>query len=40
MPESPIDHEHFIRLTIAAAERAQAKGNHPFGALLVKDGKS
>lgn len=32
-------HHRFIRQSIALARRAMEKGNHPFGALLVKDGK-
>lgn len=36
----PLDaHEGFIRETIALAGRARADGNHPFGALLVLDGR-
>lgn len=31
-------HEQFIRHSIALAQQARDKGNHPFGALLVKDG--
>jgi len=31
---------HYLRLAIAIAERSKAKGNHPFGAVLVDgDGK-
>ena len=33
------DHETFIRQAIALSESAVAHGNHPFGAVLVKDGK-
>ncbi len=29
----------FIRAAVTLAESAKAKGNHPFGALLVKDGQ-
>jgi tRNA(Arg) A34 adenosine deaminase TadA len=32
------EHEQFIREAIAASESAVAHGNHPFGAVLVKDG--
>lgn len=32
-------HEEFIRHSIALAQQARDKGNHPFGALLVKDGE-
>ena len=32
------DTEPFMRQAIALAEQAVAHGNHPFGALLVKDG--
>ena len=34
-----IRHEEFIRRTIELAAAARAKGNHPFGALLVLDGR-
>jgi len=30
--------EQFIRQTITLAQRARAAGDHPFGALLVRDG--
>ena len=30
-------HEDFIRHSIALAQQARDRGNHPFGALLVKD---
>ncbi|MFN2233797.1 MAG: nucleoside deaminase [Anaerolineales bacterium] len=33
------DHEAFIKKTYQLAQSAQAKGNHPFGALLTVDGK-
>jgi tRNA(Arg) A34 adenosine deaminase TadA len=33
------NHEGFIRQTIALAGEARAQGNHPFGALLVVDGR-
>ena len=33
------EHEAFILKTYQLAQSAQAKGNHPFGALLVVDGK-
>jgi len=32
-------HETFIRKSIELAQSAVEKGNHPFGALLVKDGE-
>jgi tRNA(Arg) A34 adenosine deaminase TadA len=32
-------HYPFVREALALAEAAVAKGNHPFGALLVKDGE-
>lgn len=32
------EHDVFIRMSQALAEEAAANGNHPFGALLVKDG--
>lgn len=32
-------HEQFIRNSIELAQQARKKGNHPFGALLVKDGE-
>ena len=32
------EHDPFIRLSHKLAESAAANGNHPFGALLVKDG--
>lgn len=32
-------HETFIRKSIELAQNAVEKGNHPFGALLVKDGE-
>ncbi len=34
-----IKHEEYIKRTYQLANSAQAKGNHPFGALLVIDGK-
>ena len=33
------DHEVYIRRTIALAAAAREKGNHPFGALLVRNGE-
>mgnify|MGYP001815363138 CR=1 FL=1 len=35
----PIVHEHFIRESFTLARQASRNGNHPFGALLVKDGE-
>lgn len=32
-------HEHYIRACFQLAEQAVAKGNHPFGALLVYNGE-
>ncbi len=32
-------HEKFIRVCLQLAEQAKHKGNHPFGAILVKDGE-
>ena len=32
------EHDRFIREAIAASEAAVEHGNHPFGAVLVKDG--
>ena len=32
-------HEEFIRRSIELAEAARGKGNHPFGALLVLEGR-
>ena len=32
-------HEKFVRESIRLAEQAKQNGNHPFGALLVKDDK-
>lgn len=32
-------HEQFLRQAIALAKQARSEGNHPFGALLVLDGK-
>lgn len=32
-------HEQFLRQAIALANQARSEGNHPFGALLVLDGK-
>jgi len=32
-------HEQFLRQAIALAREARSEGNHPFGALLVLDGK-
>ncbi len=32
------NHEEFIRQSYAVAEQAEKNGNHPFGALLVKEG--
>ncbi len=32
-------HEYFIRKCFSLAQRAASSGNHPFGALLVKDGE-
>ena len=32
-------HEQFLRQAIALASQARSEGNHPFGALLVLDGK-
>jgi len=34
-----LDHERFIQMALELAQRAVAHGNHPFGALLVKDEK-
>ena len=34
-----IDHDRFISRAIALANHAMEKGNHPFGALLVHEGK-
>jgi len=31
----PLDHETFLRRSFAVAQRARARGNHPFGAILV-----
>jgi tRNA(Arg) A34 adenosine deaminase TadA len=31
----PLDHESFLRRSFEVAKRAQAHGNHPFGAILV-----
>ena len=31
----PLDHENLLRRAFDAARRAQARGNHPFGAILV-----
>lgn len=31
----PIDHDTFLRRAFAVARRARARGNHPFGAILV-----
>jgi tRNA(Arg) A34 adenosine deaminase TadA len=31
----PLDHEKFLRRSLAVAQRAQSHGNHPFGAILV-----
>ena len=31
----PLDHENLLRRAFEVARRAQARGNHPFGALLV-----
>ncbi len=33
LPE--LDHERFLRLTFALAERSREEGNHPFAAILV-----
>lgn len=33
------EHEVFIRRCIELSQQAATKGNHPFGALLVKDGE-
>lgn len=33
------EHDRFIREAIAASEAAVEHGNHPFGAVLVKDGE-
>jgi tRNA(Arg) A34 adenosine deaminase TadA len=33
------DHETYLRASIRLSEQARQKGNHPFGALLVKDGQ-
>ena len=35
----PDEHERFLRQAIALSERAVGKGNHAYGALLVRDGK-
>ncbi len=32
---SPLDHERLLRRAFDAARRAQARGNHPFGAVLA-----
>lgn len=32
-------HEQFLRQAIALASQARSEGNHPFGALLVLDGR-
>jgi len=37
--ETPDTHEQFLRQAIALAREARSEGNHPFGALLVLDGK-
>ena len=34
-----VEHEELIRRTIELAAAARGKGNHPFGALLVLDGR-
>ena len=34
----PADHEHFMRLALAEAARAEALGEVPIGAVLVHDG--
>jgi tRNA(Arg) A34 adenosine deaminase TadA len=34
-----VDHEFFIRESYELARRAAERGNHPFGALLVKQGE-
>jgi tRNA(Arg) A34 adenosine deaminase TadA len=40
MTMSDLDkHEPFMREAIRLAKQAMEKGNHPFGALLVKDGE-
>jgi tRNA(Arg) A34 adenosine deaminase TadA len=40
-PGQPGGDAHFLRLSFAAARRAMAHGNHPFGAVLVdRDGKA
>lgn len=33
------DHEKFMRMAIQASQDAVEHGNHPFGAVLVKDGE-
>jgi tRNA(Arg) A34 adenosine deaminase TadA len=33
------DHASFVRKTYELARASAAKGNHPFGALLVVDGE-
>jgi hypothetical protein len=33
----PLDHESFLRRSFDVAKRAQAHGNHPFGAILEHD---
>jgi tRNA(Arg) A34 adenosine deaminase TadA len=35
MPFSKLDHERFLRRTFDVARDARAKGQHPFGAILV-----
>jgi tRNA(Arg) A34 adenosine deaminase TadA len=34
-PLPSLDHEKFLRRSFVVAKRAQANGNHPFGAILV-----
>jgi tRNA(Arg) A34 adenosine deaminase TadA len=34
-PVSPLDHETLLSRAFAVARRARARGNHPFGAILV-----
>jgi tRNA(Arg) A34 adenosine deaminase TadA len=34
----PLDHETFLRRSLAVAQRARGHGNHPFGAILVSRG--
>ncbi|MBI9043874.1 MAG: nucleoside deaminase [Anaerolineaceae bacterium] len=40
MEQNYSEDEKFIRMAISLAEKSAIKGNHPFGAVLVKDGKA